>query len=31
MGSDAGAIATAPEDPVVPGGYPPYPSLATWG
>jgi len=31
IGSDPGSIATAPQDPIVPGGNPPYPSLATWG
>jgi hypothetical protein len=28
IGSNPGSIATAPQDPIVPGGYP---SLATWG
>jgi hypothetical protein len=31
IGSDPGSIGAAPQDPNVPGGTPPYPSLATWG
>ena len=31
IGSDPGSIGAAPQDPNVPHGTPPYPSLATWG